>query len=517
MPTANELLPVDPDTLQKCKDIIFNPATDPELQLKNIPEFQPTTDDGYKPSERLRIKDLRRLVMPTSIDHWLNDELVLEILLLCWNQSNNQDKIGIINSHVMTQLLTDTNKRAIARRPREDSKWRAHIGHRRFLIPFNYGYHWTLGVMDNMGLPHGKYRLTYHDGFQQNSHRSQFHTATQNSFLRNTSGTFHQIAGPRQSDNWNCGTCAGLAGYNWILNPEPLSMPWDSFMQIPNVINHFRDVIIVGLCIGHLPNIFDNSNPHLKTLKERSRFHSPASVTPQSLTMFIPDKRVIDKTNLDPSAEIIISDSSDQEEDIDQSITPFHIQGNINPTYRNTIGAIDWDGRCGYRSTLYIYYQRLGRDRLDTALRSNNIQPPPNYNFAWGNDTPLLTWLDDLSAAALRRYIEITHEADASLPNNHPDREFAARNVNFDLNDLDNYQRTQREIEAEHDRGDRTSDRWMERRTAIGLGALLNVNIHTQRADTGGIDAIYTRATGPTITLNYYLDLHYDAQRHPDA
>jgi hypothetical protein len=58
------------------------------------------------------------------------------------------------------------------------------------------------------------------------------------------------------------------------------------------------------------------------------------------------------------------------------------------------------------------------------------------------------------------------------------------------------------------------TDAWMDHRLAIGLGALLNVNIRVQSATDGRITDAYTAADGNTVTLNYYPNLHYDIQQH---
>ena len=90
--------------------------------------------------------------------------------------------------------------------------------------------------------------------------------------LHNT--PFIQITGPTHTQPIDSSISTCMAGYNWILNPTPKTMPWKKLMNLPDVIDHFRTVIVVALCTSQLPIIYETRTATYHYLTSEPRAQS---------------------------------------------------------------------------------------------------------------------------------------------------------------------------------------------------------------------------------------------------
>ena len=197
------------------------------------------------------------------------------------------------------------------------------------------------------------------------------------------------------------------------------------------------------------------------------------------------------------------------------AIVPFtDPNGRIHHQYAHTPGSIANDGRCGPRAILETLRLQLGRQQLLDMLQRHRIPNPPSLSFAWNNSRDLNAWIDALNARAFHRYNRLVYNTPAAPGD--PMYDLITTNREYDRLEAPDYHSLRRTIAMANvtDPFD-TTDAWMDHRLAIGLGALLNVNIRVQSATDGRITDAYTAADGNTVTLNYYPNLHYDIQQHP--
>ena len=343
IPTAAELFPLNSSLESAIRLDIMQSSANQDTFLNTL-RLRGSNKDKYKPIRGIRLRDIVRLQPATSTDQWLNDEIINSALTLFWTKSHNKhdpSRIGFIRSNkidLMERRPTSTTaKRAIYRKPKKDSPWLAHAATDIILYPYRAGgsAHWSLGVHDTR-----KKTAQYYEGFNVGTNRDTFLELMRKTVYRHApSMTFVSTMGPRQSNDFDCGITLLLVAYVWYFHPDPNSLNWKHFMQVRNIIPHFRRVLIIALCTGDIQNIFASSGP--------SGLPFTTNVATQTLLPFQPSARPLvaatDKAPTSPSRgnpddAISLLDSTDDDDSSTQSCPTDNQsdQGSTTTDHNNT-------------------------------------------------------------------------------------------------------------------------------------------------------------------------------------